>query len=69
MGVGEQQSRFQSRIVDACLPQPRGRQVDGRADRLAQMAWLAARFAFARCSRRFRALASTDRRPAGVLRR
>ena len=46
--------------------QPLGGAIDRVANRVAQAAWLAARFACARSSRRFRALASTVRRPAGV---
>ncbi len=65
----QQQPCLQSGIVDARLPQPLGGEVDRTANREVQAAWLAARFACARSSRRFRALASTVSRLAGVANR
>ena len=71
--VREQQPCFEARIVDAGFAQVRGGMIecfergDGGADRvLGQAAGLAARFAWARSNRRFRALASTVRRALGV---
>ena len=67
--MGQQQPCLQPGIVDARPPQPLGGEVDRAANRVVQAAWLAARFACARSSRRFRALASTVRRLAGVANR
>jgi hypothetical protein len=67
--VGQQQPCLQPGIVDARPPQPIGGEVDRVANREVQAAWLAARFACARSSRRFRALASSVRRLAGVANR
>ncbi len=67
--MGQQQTCLQPGIVDARPPQPLGGAIDRAANREAQAAWLAARFACARSSRRFRALASSVRRLAGVANR
>jgi hypothetical protein len=66
MRLGEQQSRFEPWIVDARLPKPPGGEIDRLPDRVAQMAWLAVRFACARSRRRLSALASTVSLPSGV---
>ena len=60
-------SRASSRglSMPACRSRSAARSI-ALADRVAQAAWLAARFACARSSRRFSALASSVRRPAGV---
>ena len=63
--MGQQQPCLQPGIVDARPPQPLGGEIDRAANRVVQAAWLAARFACARSSRRFRALASTVRRLVG----
>ena len=72
----QQQPGVKAWIVDAGLAQVRGGVIErfksgnGRADQaLCYAAWLAARFACVRSSRRFRALASTVRRASGVPRR
>ncbi len=71
--VCQQQPCVETWIVDAGLVQARGGLVErilsgeGRADPApCYAAWLAARFARVRSSRRFRALASTVRRRSGV---
>ena len=64
--MGQQQPCLQPGIVDARPRAAARRRGRSPADRVAQAAWLAARFACARSSRRFRALASTVRRPSGV---
>jgi len=69
VGPREEQSGLEPRVVDASLAQPFGGDADRLLDCEAQAAWLTARFACARSSRRFSALASTDSRPAGVLSR
>ena len=67
--MGQQQPCLQPGVVDAGAAQPFGGAIDRVANREDQAAWLAARFACARSSRRFRALASSVSRPAGVANR